>query len=281
MVPLAPVRVVRLYAALSSWAIFQSGLALMLAPVSALADAPKPSSCAGNPSAPELNDARARLERDPTALTARFRLSDALIEEGCFQEAVRVLEAGQDAHAHSAELQTRLRNARSMLNEQQYFDRLGHAEEAAKMQRNVLRCTKLGDLEACDSALVSKPNDRDILTAKGDALLQAGRPAEALPVYRRAGQGNPGNDTIENKIAAAESLRRSFVARCQNDRGEAALEACRHALLHGTEDELAINKRVRTLQSIDQPTPPSVAAPRKVKPPARAYSNQALAGRTN
>jgi tetratricopeptide (TPR) repeat protein len=242
------------------------------------ADVAKPSNCAGDPNAPELSDARAALERDPRTLAARFKLADALIQQGCFQEAVRALEEGEDIHVRSVELQVRIRNAKSMLNEQHYFEGLAHAEESARIQRSVLRCTKLGDLEACDIALASKPDDRDVLLAKADGLLQAGRPAEALPLYRRVAQLYPGSEPVNNKIAAAESLSRSLAARCQNGSGDVALAACRRALVHGTEDELTPNNRQTAMvQSADDSSRPHET--RKSKP--REYSNEALAGRTN
>jgi tetratricopeptide (TPR) repeat protein len=262
------------------------------------ADPSKPPSCAGDANAPELKDARAALEHNPEDLPTRFKFSDALIEQGCFPEAVHVLESAEEGHAHSAELQIRLRNAKSMLNEEHYFEGLANAEESAKLQHNLLRCGQLGDLDACDAALTAKPDDRDILVAKADALLQAGRPADALPLYRRAAELSPGSETLRNKIATAETQRRSLVARCQNDSGNAALEACRHALLRGTEDELAIAHRqaalehgtggtlastqqgqITPLHAADQPA--AAREPRKRKSPPQEYSNQATAGSSN
>jgi tetratricopeptide (TPR) repeat protein len=259
--------------------ILAVGLASLLGPVGALgAEGIKPSSCAGDSNVPELSEARKTVARNPTALEARFRLADTLIEQGCFQDAVRVLEEGAETHSPSAELQTRIRNAKSMLNEQRYFEGLSHAEESAKIQRSILRCSKLGDLEACDTALASKPEDRDVLMAKADALLQASRPAEALTLYRRAAEMHPGNEILNNKIATAEALSRSLAERCQSGSGEAALDACRRALVHGAEDELALNKRVAA-----PPHSINVAASRHEapKPSPHEYSNQALAGRTN
>src|SRR4030095_11499049 len=97
-----------------------------------------------------------------------------------------VLEEGTAIHARNDELQKRLRNARSLISERQFFDGLDQAELDAKLSRYVLRCTRFDDVEACEQALKIKPDNVAVVIAHGDALLKSQRPLEALEAYRRA-----------------------------------------------------------------------------------------------
>jgi tetratricopeptide (TPR) repeat protein len=135
-----------------------------------------------------------------------MRLADALVDQGCYQEAVEILEGAQEGFPRNAELAGKLRDTRSLVTEQTYIEGLTQAAESAKIARNQLRCTKLADISACDDALHSKPDDVPLLLAKGDALMQANRPAEAVTVYRHVSQLKPGDDSLETKLASAEAL---------------------------------------------------------------------------
>jgi hypothetical protein len=168
---------------------------------------------------------------------------------------VHVLEDGEALHPRNNAIQSRLRDARSMLSEQRYFDGLGRAEEAAKIQRNLLRCRKLGDIAACDEALRTKPNDSEILIAKADALVQSNHPSDALPVYRHAADVAPADASIKEKIVNAEAQRRTLLGQCQHDSADAALQACQLALLRGSSDEFSIHERKGILlQGMDKPS---------------------------
>jgi tetratricopeptide (TPR) repeat protein len=194
------------------------------------------------------------LEQRPGDLNARLEYADALMADNCFAEAVHTLEEGEALHGEDAELQSHLREARSMVREQSYFDDLNRAEESAKVSRNLLRCNKLADVEACDQALRLKPDDPQILMAKADALRSTGRPAEALVEYGHLRQLTPDDATLEPRIAAVESERRALLDTCQRTTGPQALQACRSARMTGAEDEFAILKRTGILlQSADQP----------------------------
>jgi tetratricopeptide (TPR) repeat protein len=153
-----------------------------------------------------VTEAAAALEREPNELGPRMRLADALVDQGCYQEAVAVLEAGQQAYPRNKELSGKLRDVRSLVTEQTYIEGLTQAAEGAKLQRNQLRCTRLADVTACDDALKSKPDDEQLLLAKGDALMQGNRPTDAVIAYRHASQLKPGDDAIKTKLAAAEAL---------------------------------------------------------------------------
>ena len=200
------------------------------------------STCTADKSA-TVSTATAALEGAPVSLDKRLRLADALLEAGCYDAAVHVLEAGEQFHPHSSELQNRLRTTRSMQTEQNYFAGLESAEIAARLQRNQLRCARLGDIAACDEALKLQPDNVDTLSAKADALLNDARPAEALTIYRRASDLGGDPTVIQSKITAANTQRQALLTDCQSLVGAGALQACRAALLPGAEDEFLIRKR--------------------------------------
>jgi tetratricopeptide (TPR) repeat protein len=192
---------------------------------------------------PTVREARAALNREPEALEPLLALSSALRDEGCYEAAVHVLEEGEAMHGRDEEFQARLRTARSNVSEQHYIEGLGRAEEAARAQRNLLRCAQLSDLAACEEALKGRPNDPQILAAQGDALLKAGRPAEAAAAYRRATAIEPQNRALAAKISSAEQQRARFVSDCNGGSGATALQACDAALVRGAADEFAIQRR--------------------------------------
>lgn len=216
------------------------------APALADTDHPSPTTCQSVPQPTAPND-----------LAAQLAVIDALIDSGCYKQAVPVLETGLSQHPHSSELQSRMRAVRSMLNEERFFEGLGSAQETAKLQHNVMRCTKFFDVNACDDALRSKPDDPQLLVAKGDALSHEGRPADAILIYLRAGGLlPPGDEGIKLKLSAAEAQREGLAAQCQVSADTAAADACQAALLRGSTDEFTLLKRRGTLlQSFDKPAP--------------------------
>ncbi|HEV7717261.1 MAG TPA: hypothetical protein VGO53_16805 [Steroidobacteraceae bacterium] len=223
--------------------------------IAAAVDAPAATTCPPGSKSPALDAARVALDRNEAALEPRLKFADALLATGCYGDAVHVLEEGEMIHPRNGGIQSRLRDARSMLSEQRYFDGLGRAEEAAKDQRNALRCRKLGDIAACDEALRLKPDDSGMLSAKADALMQSNRPADALPVYRRAAELNSSDTGLNGKIASAELLRQTLLTECQRGTADAALQACQLALLRGTSDEFIVHQRTATLlQGMDKPS---------------------------
>jgi tetratricopeptide (TPR) repeat protein len=187
------------------------------------------------------------LEEDSGNLDARLKLADALMASNCFEDAVHVLEEGEATHGRNGQLQSQLREARSMMREQTYFEGLNRAEDAAKLSHNLHRCSRLADIEACDAALARQPGDPQMLLAKADALVRAKRPAEAVTTLRRVRELTPNDATVEQRIAAAETQRRAFLDTCQNATGQSALQACQSALLPGNDDEFAIRKRTGIL----------------------------------
>ena len=195
------------------------------------------------------------LAADTQSLAARLQLADAFMADNCFDEAVQTLEAGEALHGRSSQLQSQLREARSMQREQGYFEGLNRAEQAAKLSHNLLRCNKLADIAACDAALGSKPDDPQILISKADALVKTKRPADALAIYERARTLAPGDATLAQKIAAADSLSNELVNTCMSGAGTAALQACQSALVRGSRNEFDVLQRIGTLQqTANQPS---------------------------
>jgi tetratricopeptide (TPR) repeat protein len=214
----------------------------------------KEGACAASAQQPAIVSARESLQRTPDALKVRLGLTDLLIDVGCYDEAVHVLEDGAKIHAGNQELQTRLRTARSFINERQFFDGLDKAELEAKLSRNVLRCTRFGDVEACDQALAIKPDNVVVLIARGDALVQSQRPLEALDAYRRATTLDPSNAELAAKVNAAQTLRRTVEQRCMSADGDTALGACQSILAKGAANEFDLLRRIGVLQqSANQP----------------------------
>ena len=211
-------------------------------------DHAKDGACAASAEKPTLATAREALQRAPDALKVRIGLADLLIDAGCYEEAVHVLEDGTATHARSEELQTRLRTARSLISERQFFDGLDKAELEAKLSRNVLRCTRFADVEACDQAIAMKPDDVAVVIARGDALLKSQRPLEALDAYRRAAALDPSNSDAAAKVSAAQAQRRAVEERCMSTDAEGALGACQSIMAKGASNEFELLRRIGVLQ---------------------------------
>jgi predicted Zn-dependent protease len=254
-------------------------------------------SCQSGKQSDAVTDATAALEREPNELGPRLRLADSLVDQGCYQEAVTVLEAGQQQYPRNSELSGKLRDVRSLVTEQTYIEGLTQAAEGAKLQRNQLRCTRLADVTACDDALKSKPDDEQLLLAKGDALMQGNRPADAVAAYRHASQLKPGDEAVKTKLAAAEALQASTAATAAS---AAQLAAANTAAANAAAASAAAGPKApkRTpapgtvaTNAASRARPAPAPSPATTLPVAtvaalnlqetRTYSNDAPAGRTN
>jgi cytochrome c-type biogenesis protein CcmH/NrfG len=246
--------------------------------------------CQSGKQSQAVTDAEAALEHDPNELGPRMRLADALVDQGCYQEAVDVLEAAQQARPRNSELSGKLRDVRSLVTEQTYIEGLTEAAEGAKFQRNQLRCTRLADVTACDDALKSKPDDEQLLIAKGDALMQADRPANAAAAFRHASQLRPGDDALQTKLAAAEALQASAAQAAESASQVAAAntaveqKAPKRTPAAGAVATAASAGHARPASAKTTPpgsAPPlaTVAALEPQEP--RTYSNDAPPGRSN
>lgn len=240
------------------------------APVDAQVHDTVTSSCTADSSA-AVADAMAALKTAPENLANRFQLADALLEASCYDAAVHVLEEGEQTNPRNSELQKRLRTTRSLQTEQTYFEGLERAEIAARAQRNQLRCTRLGDVAACDEALKLQPDDTTTLIAKADALLKSD-PAEALVAYRRAVELGADAGAIEAKRNAA-----TLAVASKTPKVQAAVPVVRQVA-----ESKAKPERVASV------APPGVGKAQAVAPaklvaiePPREYSNAEAASRAH
>jgi Flp pilus assembly protein TadD len=66
------------------------------------------------------------------------------------------------------------------------------------------RC-RTGSVDACYDAIRRSPSDPSLLSALGDALMRANRPADALRTYQRVATLAPGTPGVAAKISAVEA----------------------------------------------------------------------------
>jgi predicted Zn-dependent protease len=189
---------------------------------------------------------------------------------------MEILETAQETFPRSGELSGKLRDVRSLVTEQTYIEGLTQAAESAKIARNQFRCTKLSDTAACEDALRAKPDDVALLTAKGDALMQANRPADAATAYRHVSQLKPGDDAIKTKLANAEAL----VATTQPPPPAIAPPAV--AANNAPSKAPKPPKKPPALASAKRVAPePNPAIADLTPPQSKTYSNDAPPGQTN
>ena len=102
-----------------------------------------------------------------------------------------------------ARLAGKLRDTRSLVTEQTYIEGLTQAAESARIARNQLRCTQLEDISACRRCFALQARSMcHCCWPKGDALLQANRPADAVAgVPACLSQLKPGDETVKTKLA--------------------------------------------------------------------------------
>jgi Flp pilus assembly protein TadD len=102
------------------------------------------------------------------------------------------------------------------------------ASKAAALNRDTASCSKQANLDACYDAIRWNPSDPALLTATGDALMRAGRPADAIRSYHRAAQLAPNNRGIAAKISAAEAKVKALSASLNRRYSNAAPESQSH-----------------------------------------------------
>jgi predicted Zn-dependent protease len=66
------------------------------------------------------------------------------------------------------------------------------------------RCRVQANLDACYDAIRHQPSDPSVLSALGDALARANRPADAIRTYRRVAALAPNLPGVSAKISAIE-----------------------------------------------------------------------------
>jgi tetratricopeptide (TPR) repeat protein len=200
---------------------------------------------------PDIAAVRAALQRTPSALATRLNLAGLLYKIECYDAAVHVLEEGEKYNPHNPYLQYYLNRAHNMQKGEQYLEGLDKAEVAGRLSRNKLRCTRFGELAACDVVLNEQPDNVEIVLAKADALAKENRTEEAMAAYKRASQLAPNNTVVAANLQALQSQRQ---ARCTSGNGEEALQACMASLVKGAPNEFDITLRIAILeQSTNQP----------------------------
>jgi hypothetical protein len=267
---------------------------------------PQPRVACKGPGRPQtVIDAAAALDRDPDELASRLNLADALVDQGCYQDAVTVLEAGQKSHPHSSELSGKLRDVRSMVTEQTYIQGLTQAAESAKLQRNELRCTRLADISACDDALKSKPGDAQLLAARSAAAAarsdeKLAAAAESTPAETQSSQtashGPPPTQSSSRKPAQTALPTTAAVAAVAPASSAKSAKATAPPSPNRTAEATTPQARTRVATAAAPPKPhdasvapkaadavaqETLAAAGELTPPTPAYSNDAPAGRSN
>jgi chromosome segregation ATPase len=74
-----------------------------------------------------------------------------------------------------------------------------------RLKTDFARCRAGGNLEACYDAIRRRPSDPALLSALGDALLRANRPADALRTYQRLATLAPNTPGVAEKITTTEA----------------------------------------------------------------------------
>jgi predicted Zn-dependent protease len=183
-------------------------LLLTLLASSRVAVAASESTCVnGGQQNPDIAAGKTALQRSPARLGKRMELANLLEKAGCYDEAVHLLEEGQKYTPFNPALLFSLRRARNMAREEHYREGMEQAEARVRLNRKMERCTREGELAACDEVLSQQPNNTKILIAKGDAMVKAHRPAEASKAYIRASELAPNSPALTGKLQAVQSGR--------------------------------------------------------------------------
>jgi tetratricopeptide (TPR) repeat protein len=224
-------------------------LLLTLLASSRVAAAASESTCVnGGQQNPDIAAGKSALQRSPTQLGKRLELANLLEKAGCYDEAVHLLEEGQKYNPFNPTLLFSLRRARNVVKEEHFLEGMHQAEAGARLNRKTGRCTREGDVAACDEVLSQQPNNTKILIAKGDALVKEHRPEEASKAYLRARELAPDSTGLTGKLQALQSQRQALLKRCTDGAGDAALQACKSVLVKGAPNEFEITVRMALLQ---------------------------------
>ncbi len=77
--------------------------------------------------------------------------------------------------------------------------------EQPNLNGDFQRCRTGGNIDACYDAVRWRPSDPSLLSALGDALLRANRPADALRTYQRVASLAPNMPGVVAKISSIEA----------------------------------------------------------------------------
>lgn len=150
-----------------------------------------------------IDACRQALQKRPQDVDILIQYTDILLDLGRSREAVDLLEASHGKKPTNSTIRLKLSEAREAA--------VKPARDTGPSSRAIqklteLRCTtRTGQaaLESCNAALSNQPNDIDLLTAKGNALMLLKRPREAVDAYRLAFAQDKSNSAIQNKLKLA------------------------------------------------------------------------------
>jgi tetratricopeptide (TPR) repeat protein len=144
-------------------------------------EAASAAACRAAAQQPAISHARSAVAEDSRDVRSAFALADAWSEAGCFSEAAQALQEAVASNPGNPQLETRLRVARSLVGEERFFDNIERADSAARLKRDLFRCSSLSDLDACNEAVRLAPTDPTATAARTEALARAGKSAETPP----------------------------------------------------------------------------------------------------
>ncbi|GLP96850.1 hypothetical protein GCM10007895_21560 [Paraferrimonas sedimenticola] len=227
--------------------------------------------CDGSASEAAISACQQQLAAEPRNTDLRIKLADALILSEQYDSAVATLSQGITISPSNQDLKDKLAQAKSIQEEQRYIEQKRQQTEAAssqpdseaKLRMHTLRCTSLTParaLTACNDGLAIAPNNLELIVGKADALFDLGQVTNALLGYRQAASIAPSDQSIQTKLALANSARQTVVDRCLAEDEQGALAACEQALIVGHPDEIQILVRQGELLQTSGETEQALAA---------------------
>jgi tetratricopeptide (TPR) repeat protein len=190
---------------------------------------------------PDIAAGKTALRRSPAQLGKRMELANLLEKAGCYDEAVHLLEEGQNYNPFSPTLLFSLRRARNMVKEEHYLEGIDQGEASARLNRG-----KLQALQSQRQALLQRCTNGD-----GDAALQAcksvlvkGAPNEFETTVRMA--------LLQQSTNQASQALDSYIAANSLRRGDKGVALAILALLQSTQrkDAIALAARGSSLVTL-------------------------------
>lgn len=157
------------------------------------------------------------LAEDPKSAAAQGGLAQVLLARKEYPEAETLLRSALEESPDNPGLTAQLATALAAQNKPEAIPLLQKLHDARPQDENVTRMladlmSQAGDVAASDELyaplLAAHPNDVDLLTAHGQNLIRLQRYAEALQVFTRATQLNPGDGDGWSGLAFAASKMR-------------------------------------------------------------------------
>ena len=197
---------------------------------------------------------RRELLRDPNNVEIRFALSDAYMGMRRYADAVSVLREGLERFPGDEEIKKKLILAESYLKEQQFIEKQQQTTAASSQSKkqetqirlSLIRCKTLkgeAAMAACNEGLGISPDHPELLMGRGNVWLKSDRIGNAMLDFEAALAADPKNREAAKNLRLAQTKRAVKVTQCLQVDGLEGLDACDAALLKGTSDEFAVQKR--------------------------------------